>query len=86
MVAFSSKRNAYQCEGIFRNGKSPKRPFRAFKMNFWYKTGSTTKRLDFIAASGCLQGRIFAADICHMSFLQIRLLCLPPLLARASLL
>jgi hypothetical protein len=66
--------------------KSPKRQFRAFKMNFGARPEAHNCYKDFIAASGCLQGRIFAVDICHMPFLQNRFLYLPPLLARASLL
>jgi hypothetical protein len=88
------KRYMKICAGGFnRSGlvpperKSPKLAFRAFGgVNFGYKPGSHNKHFEYIEASGFLQGRIFAADLCDMPLVQSPLQCLPELLARASVL
>jgi hypothetical protein len=55
-------------------------------MNFGTRPEAHNNHVDYIAASGCLQGRIFAADSCYMPLVQNRLSCLPALLARTKVL
>ena len=64
--------------GYFRKkGKARNGHFGLLTWNFWYKTGSTTKRFNYIVTSGYLQGRILLlisviCRLCQTSFCVCR--------------
>jgi len=74
-------------KGIFqRKGKSPKRPFRAFEMELLVQDRKHNQTMEFYRGFRFFARTDFAADLSHMPIVQNPLLCLPLLLARASIL